>query len=169
MKGEKINEKLADSIQAKKDSSLQAVIKEADECGLSVLELLNAIKKLPKGNLSDATLSSKLGLNADGKKKKKAPKAVKKDEIEEADAEEADAKKKKKASKAVKKDDEECCDCKGKEKSEKKSEKKSDQKGVKLVVPKSVTCPDEDDKGNEVVLVVGKDGLFGCGVLNPED
>lgn len=56
-----------------------------------------------------------------------------------------------------------------------KSEDKSEDKAIKsesdgeveiqLVNPKSVHCPDDDGKGNEVVLVVGKDGLFGCGVL----
>lgn len=46
---------------------------------------------------------------------------------------------------------------------------KSKQQEVKLVTPKSVTCPDEDEQGNEVVLVIGRDGLFGCGVLEPSD
>jgi hypothetical protein len=45
--------------------------------------------------------------------------------------------------------------------------KKSDSTASKLqiLVPTSLTCPDEDSLGNEVFLVIGKDGLMGCGTM----
>lgn len=39
---------------------------------------------------------------------------------------------------------------------------------VKLIVPTSIVCPDQDDDGNEVFLVIGKDGLLGCASLIQE-
>lgn len=39
---------------------------------------------------------------------------------------------------------------------------------VKLVKPTQISCPDTDGEGNETVLVMQKDGLFGCGVIKPK-
>ena len=150
MKGKTINEELAKSIKAKKDSQLQAVIKQAEAKGMTVLDLLKAIKKLPKGNLSKETLKAKLNLDAgvdDGIFKKKKGRKIVEEEAEEEEKPKKGKRKDEVASKPI------------------KDAEAPVSKGVKLVIPKSVTCPDEDELGNEVVLVVGKDGLFGCGVL----
>jgi hypothetical protein len=39
---------------------------------------------------------------------------------------------------------------------------------IKFISPKSVVCPDEY-KGNEIFLVISKDGSIGCGYNNPEE
>jgi hypothetical protein len=139
---------LVKAVEKSKDSAIKAVLAAYDG---EPKELITKIKKMRGPTTQDAC--GKIGV-----KKEESPKKEEEDNVsdeEDASAAEQDASAEKEEAKKSKK-------VKGKAKG---ISKKSDQVPIDLVVPKQVNCPDTDSKGHPVVLVVSRDGMFGCGAI----